>query len=444
MSLKAQRDFIYKKVGYCPSPEQAVIHESPARIKLVAGGERAGKSYSASVGEYMGRFWETPLLWLVAQDYERTRAEFDYICESFMKLGYAFEATKRVDPGEINVSGKFIIQTKSAKDPRRIAVTAPDGIIGCEASQLDYETYLRLLGRAAEKRAWILLSGTFESSLGWYPSLYSRWSAPNAEGAKSFSLPTWSNRAIFPGGREDPEIKRLELNSSPEWFMERYGGIPCPPKGLVFDGFRNEIHTGVGDKFDFEPIYPCYLWVDPGYAHNYSVLVAQKKGEEIWIVDELYEQGLVTSQIIVAAKQKPWFNKVTGGAIDIAGTQHQGMPAPAEIWQKEGHVYLRSQKISIADGIERVKTCFMVDPITNRPKLHINAKCRGLISELGGCPNPHTDRQEVYKYKIDKGGAVLGDAPEDKNNDACKALCYGLVDLLGYTTAKNKRTPHFF
>ena len=444
MSLKIQRDYIYRKLGYKPSAEQAVIHDCPARIKLVAGGERAGKSYSSAVGEYMGRFWETPLLWLVAQDYERTKAEFDYICSSFEKLGIAYEASKRVDPGEISVSGKFLVQTKSAKDPRRIAVKAPDGIIGCEASQLDYETYLRLLGRAAEKRAWILLSGTFESSLGWYPSLYQRWLAPNAEGARSFSLPTWSNLAIFPGGRKDPEILRLEANSSPDWFMERYGGVPCPPKGLVFDVFRNEIHTGVGDKFEFQPAYPVYLWVDPGYAHYYSVLVAQKKGEEIYIVDELYEQGMVTSQMIVAAKQQPWFKYVTGGAIDVAGTQHQGMPAPTEIWAKEADVRLRSQKISIADGIERVKSLLMVNPITNRPKLFINARCRGLISELGGCPNPKTDRQEVYRYKMDKSGTVLGDAPDDKNNDACKALVYGTVDLMGFTSMKKKTKVNFF
>jgi hypothetical protein len=220
--------------------------------------------------------------------------------------------------------------------------------------------------------------------------------------------------------------------------MERYGGIPCPPKGLVFDSFKNEIHAGIKGKFEFEPAYPVQLWVDPGYSHYCAVLVAQKKGDDIYIVDEIYEKGLITSQIIILASQKPWWERVTGGVIDIAGTQHQAMPAPAEIWLQEGRIHLRSQKIMIADGIERVKSCLQVNPLTNKPKLYINAKCKGLISEMGGCPNPDTNQQAVYRWKIDRDGNIIGAVPDDKNNDATKALCYGLVDMLGYSSARNR------
>ena len=277
------------------------------------------------------------------------------------------------------------------------------------------------------------------------PSHYHRWLAPNEEEAQSFSLPTWSNLTIFPGGRQDPEILKLEAASSPEWFQERYGGIPCPPRGLVFGEFRNEIHTGLGGKFSFEPDIPVQLWVDPGFQHYYAVLVVQKKGEDVYVVDEIYEKGLVTSEMVIVAKQKPWFNKVTGGAIDVSGTFHQGMSAPAaEIWLNEGKVFLQSQKIKISDGIERVKSCLLVNPITNRPRLFINARCRGLISEMGGCVNPQSERQEVYSWKMDKDGNVLGDAPKDEHNDACKALAYGLINMLGYTESAKKPTTVYY
>ncbi len=443
MPTRAQQELIFTKLGYRPSDEQWAVHASAARIRLVAGGERGGKSYS-SANDYLSRFWETPLLWLVAADYERTRAEFDYICEGFDKLGIGYNATKQVNPGEINVQGGFKICTVSAKDPRRIAMVAPDGVLGCEASQLDYETYLRLRGRIAEHRGWILLSGTFESSLGWYPSSYLRWRAPNNENAASFSLPTWSNLAIFPGGRQDPEILALEADCSKEWFLERYGGVPCPPKGLVFDEFRNEIHAGIGGDFEYDAAYSVYPWVDPGFDHYYAVLAAQKKGDDIYIIDEIYERGLITSQVVTIAQQKPWWKSVATGAIDVAGTQHQAMAPPAEVWLKEGKVSLRSQRIKIVDGIERVKSLLRVNPITNRPRLFVNARCRGLISELGGCANPHTDRQEVYKWKTDKDGNVLGDQPEDKNNDACKALCYGTVDLIGFANRGRLAKARFF
>lgn len=443
MPNEAQRNLIFEKLGYHPTPEQSPIHNSLARIRLVAGGERSGKSKS-SANDLLGRFYEGKLYWLVAADYERTRAEYDYICDGLDKLQVHYNATKHVDPGEILIEGGFRIITKSAKDPRKLAMEAPDGILVCEASQIDYETYLRLRGRLAEKRGWMLMSGTFESSLGWYVEAYLRGLTLNDEDLVSFSLPTWSNTVIFPGGREDPEIKAIEAATSKEWFMERFGGVPTPPRGLVFTEFSNLIHTGKGDAFEFDPTELVYIWIDPGYQHAYAVEVAQKKGEDVYIIDEIYETGLVTSDIITLAKKKPWWDRVIGGAIDIAGTQHQAMPAPTEVWLREGGIALRSQKIRIQDGVERLKACLKVNPITNRPSIFINTRCQGLISELGGCPSPLDGQTRVYKWRMDKDRQILGEVPEDKNNDAVKATIYGLVDLIGYTPVQRRGEIKFY
>jgi len=447
MADNEQKQEIFRSLGYTPSVEQATVLYSDARYKLIAGGERSGKSYTSAI-EYMGKFWETPLLWLVAADYERTGAEFSYIIDAFDKLNIQCDASKRLDPGEILVysKGKQIcrIVTKSAKDPRKLAVEAPDGIIGCEASQLDYDTFLRIRGRAAEKRAWVLLSGTFESSLGWYPEAFNRYSVANEDGWEAFSLPTWSNLAIFPGGRQDPEILELEKTYSTAWFMERFGGIPCPPRGRVFNEFNNLIHTGAGGDFEFDPALDCEIWVDPGYAGACAVEVAQRKGEHIFIVDEIYEKGLVTSEVITITMQKPWWGNVIGGAIDIAALQHQAMPAPAEIWIKEASLSLRSNKIRIQDGIERVKACLKVNPITNRPQLYVNSKCKGLLSEMGGAPNPFDGQTRVYRWQQDRDGNIVGDVPKDENNHACKALAYGLVDMLGYSETKRRGEIRFW
>lgn len=436
MPNSAQRKIIFDALGYTPTPEQRAVHEHPARVKLGAGGERSGKSY-LSANELLSRFYEGRLYWLVAADYERTRPEFDYICDGLVKLGFDFRASKRVDPGEINVAGGFRIVTKSAKDPRKLAAEAPDGILACEASQLTYEDFLRLRGRLIEKRGWMLMSGSFESSLGWYPEHFSRWQFPdNPLEYKSFSLPTWSNTAVFPLGRNDPEILKIEAEVSKDWFSERFGGVPCPPKGRVFTEFSNAVHTGTGDFFEFDPSLPIYLWIDPGYGHYSAVEVAQKRGDGVFIVDEIYERGLVISEIIDICRQRPWWTKRSTGTIDVSGTYHQGgMPPAAEVWLAEAEVSLTAQKVPIEDGTERMKSMLKVNPLTGRPNLFINAKCRGLISELGGAPNPETGQAAVYKWKTDRDGNIIGDVPEDKNNDAVKATIYGLVDLVGYTDA---------
>ena len=157
------RDYLFDTIGFNPTDEQRIILDSPYRFNLVAGGEQAGKSLIAS--KYLvGRFAETKdrgLYWLVAADYERTRAEFEYLVQDFQNLSILKYASKRVDPGYILLKDDTRIETKSAKDPRTLAMRAPDGILGCEASQLDLETFYRLMGRCAPKRGWMFLSGTF-------------------------------------------------------------------------------------------------------------------------------------------------------------------------------------------------------------------------------------------------------------------------------------------
>uniref|UniRef100_A0A6H1ZI18 Putative terminase n=1 Tax=viral metagenome TaxID=1070528 RepID=A0A6H1ZI18_9ZZZZ len=445
MATNEQIDAILKAIGVYPTSAQHPILYSKQRQVLVAGGERSGKS--AVGADYLTtRMHEGRLFWLVAANYNLTRPEFEYVCRNLERLGYSFTHTKQVDPGQIEVldsKGRLVfnIVTKSSNDPRTLAAEAPDGILVCEASQLDYESYLRLRGRIAEKRGWLFMGGTFESSLGWYPELWERGQAPPAseDDLVSYSMPSWSNTFVYPGGREDPEIKAMETEFSTDWFNERLGGTPCPPKGRVFDEFSTSLHVGAGEAYDFHPTELVHIMIDPGFASAYTVLAAHQQGDKLVVFDEIFERGLVTSEIIKITKQRPWWNRVVSGAIDIAAKQHQAMPAPIEVWLKEAGIYLRSQRLSIRDGIEQIKRFLIINPKTGQSLLRINSRCKGLISEFGGCPSPITNQTGVYRWKTDKDGNVLGDTPDDRNNHAIKALSYGLVDLFGFSPVTTQR-----
>ncbi len=426
------RDYLYDKVGFTPTDEQVAILESPYRFNLVAGGEQAGKSMVAS--KYLlGRFMETEepgLYWLVAADYERTRAEFEYLVQDFATLGILKQASKRVDPGYIVLADGTRIETKSAKDPRTLAMRAPNGILGCEASQLDMETFFRLRGRCAPKRGWMFLAGTFEGSLGWYPQMYTAWAAGADPEAKAYSLPSWTNKYLYPGGREDPEIQRLKEVASDDFYMERIEGKPSPPKGLVFTEFRPDAHVV---DVEYVPDVPVHLWMDPGYAGGYAVEVIQVQGEQIQVIDEIYEVGLVTDEIIDIAKSRPWWPDVKFGVIDIAGNQHQAMAAPAEVWLQQAGLYLSSQKVKINEGTERLKGWLKIDPRTHAPRIVFSPKCIGIMSEFGMAPNPFDGQTRAYRWKTDREGNIVGDTPEDKYNHGIKAIIYGLIDRFGYS-----------
>jgi len=430
-------EYLFSKLDFNPTEKQKPILESRKRFILVAGGEQAGKSMVAS--KYLvSRFLETDepgLYWLVAADYERTKAEFEYLIQDFATLGILAEASKRVDPGRIVLADGTRIETKSAKDPRTLAMRAPNGIIGCEASQLDLDSFHRMRGRCAPKRGWLFLAGTFEGSLGWYPQLFQTWQHPT-EDEQSFSLPSYSNNHLYPGGKSDPEILRLKSMASDDFFMERIEGIPSPPQGLVFGEFRADLHItpdaewSVGD--------PVQLWIDPGYAGAYAVEVVQEINGQVNVIDEIYEQGLITSEIIQIAQSRPWWKDVVGGVIDIAGYQHQAMSAPAEIWLQETGVYLAAQKIRINEGSERLKSFLKPDPISNAPKIVFNPTCKGILSEFGAIPSPMDGQTHAYRWRMDRDGNIVGDTPEDKNNHGVKAVVYGLVDKFGYGHIGNK------
>jgi len=421
------RRVLFEPLGYKPTELQGVVHEDQRRIKLITGGERAGKSY-VGAKEALLAVPVSTLIWVVAQEYATCRPEFEYLVADLVELKLLRSADVSF-PKEGACMFKAIngckVETKSADDFRKLGMVAPDFILACEAAQMSYDAYLRLRGRIAEKRGRMLLTGTMEGSLGWYPEYYLRGQAPDEE-FRSFSLPSWSNQHVYPGGRQDPEILRLEAETPDDIFLERYAAVPCPPSGLIMKEFANAVHVG---DYGYDPGCPVEIAVDPGYGGAYAVLAVQVKESIPYVVDEIYLHGYTTEDIITIMKQRPWGNAVNSGAIDIAAKQHQAMPAPIEVWQKHG-VTLQCKYVEVEPGIELMRTFLKVNPITNRPKIYFNHSCQGIISECGGGKSP-----------IANGGAWTRDVNTgkiiDRNNHSLKAMTYWLVNRFGYTGSRS-------
>ncbi len=425
----------------------------------MAGGEQAGKSVVASLFlirkyfELMAvrsgegsvgmatpddktRRQSPPLYWLVGATYGETQREFRYLEEWFGALNLLEESTKGVDPGRIVLTDGTRIETKSGVDHRTLSKEAPDGIIGCEASQLDSTVFSRMRGRVTARNGWLFLAGTFESSVGWYPQLFKTWRQGGPD-RRSFSLPSWTNRTLYPGGKDDAQLAALQDDSTDDFFMERIAGRPVPPKGLVVPEIRPDVHVR---DVSYVPGLPVRLAIDPGYAGAYAVEALQYiDGREV-IVDEIYERGLVTEEIIAMAQSRRWWPDVEGGVIDVAGYQHHSMAAPAEAWLEDGRVSLSAGRVSINDGTQRLRS-FLKAPAGDRgPKLLIGSHCKGILSELGVTPNPFDGQTRPYRWKTDREGNIVGRVPEDRYNHAIKAVIYHLVDKYGYASRPRANT----
>lgn len=435
------RSLIFDRLGFEPTkPYQEAVVYSGKRFILLSGGERGGKSMICEKCALIRILNKGHgLYWLVAADYERTRAEFDYLVDDFIRLtGDAshVDFSKNINPGHITV-GDITIKTKSSSDPRTLAMEAPDGIIICEASQVDFETFQKCNSRLAEKKGWLILGGTFEGSVGWYAQKYNEWLTSVDPEQQSYRIPSYSNHHIYPGGIDDPEIQRMKREFSDDYFIERIEGLPVPPTGLVFKEFRHERHIKV---IDYVPGLPVRIGVDWGVEHAYAVTARQVVSGVVRVFDEIYERDLITEEIIEIAKHRPWWRDAVGGAIDISGTYRQGaMPPSATEWLRRTGLTLKAQKIAIDKGIERLKGFLKDDPQTKEPRIVFSPRCKGIIAEFGAGPSPFDGQSRAYRWKFDRDGNILGKVPEDRNNDAIKALIYDIIDEYGYSYVNANR-----
>lgn len=365
-----QRHEILQALGLEFYPRQWEVVRSNRRLRIVAGGERAGKSFVSAADMFSRLPWGMEF-WLVGPDYYQPRAEFEYLETWLWQLDAirGKQAIKKPREGswEVRLKSGQLIVTRTSADVRKLAARSVDGILMCEAGQQSYATYLKCLGRTSQSRGFVLASGTFETSFDWYADTFSTWREEEEPEGTAFSLPTWGNIYIFPGGREDPEILRLErlYEPMPGYFMEKCGAQPSPPLGVIFREFSFVHHVQEG--ISYHPDVPVYLGVDPGHGgpSAYAVVVCQFFPDPHWdeleypaedpidycnVVDALYLPGADFDMVKSVVEKAPWYENVRGGAIDCEA------PDERKRWLRHLGIHLTSKKVRIIEGERRLHT----------------------------------------------------------------------------------------
>jgi hypothetical protein len=416
---------------------QSKILYHPARLKYLGGGERAGKSFTAAqygIGRYGADLITNPgpheryVYWLMGEDYAQCRGELEYLQNFLVELDdldIRASSRPRRDQWILSTRHNAQFESHTAADPKKLGVVAPRGIIGCEAGLWNQETYLRFVGRLAEKRGWGICTGSFESSYSHYAGVwYGAQARPSGEEA-AFSLPSWSNPAIYPLGEQDPQILFLKEKFPFHRFMERFGGVPSKPTGTVFHLFDPLRHI---KDIEYDRSLPVQLWVDPGYVHPYAILVVQLPPDgSVRVIDERYLFRHTHKQAIGEVMRQAWWPNVTRIVIDVASKRETtDGPAGERTWELDTGKPVYSAYHLVKDSIARVTDFLSVDRILVSPR------CRGLIAEMGGGPaHPDFPGMTPWKYEVGADGGINVDKPTSKWDDACKALAYGILNVFG-------------
>ncbi len=426
-------------MGKTPNITQQAVEDwwfaCDARFAQILGGERAGKSWLACdmAIPCMDLENKSARYWVVGPDYNQARPEFTYIYEALRDANMVVKESVSMpvnpaSPWSFHTIWGANWQTRSAADIQKLASFSVDGVIMAEAAQHIYESFLKLMGRVSETHGFLLLSGTLERGLPWYEDLYKRWQGENILGARSWSLPAWSNTDIYPGGRDDPAIKELEDTYPEDLFAERFGAEPRKTFGLVLPEFSMSTHV---KRLLPNPKLPVELWMDPG-QHCYAVLFVQNDGPITNVLDRVYTRGKVVHDVIPEVMANKLFKLVlpqSGGVIDNAGKQHQANKSQIELWQELAGISLRAQYVRSDTLIENLRFRLRDTP-TVKPLIYFSSHMTNAKSPQGLALDVLAE-PEMWSWPDRDISRNQARTPVDRNNDAMKALGYGVIDHYG-------------
>lgn len=458
---------IWNAVEFAPAgPEQAGILYGTERFPLLVGGERGGKTTIAEkillphvlllpklqpetflddFGKPLPPRTSNPHFIIFGPSYAEPRREYEFLKDDLMKLGKldpkkCFEP-KGPQPWMLITTDNVVVQTRTTYDPEDIRAISPEGVVIAECGGVSIDAVNRIWGRIASTRGFIIFEGTLEDSNHWWREYLVEGERPNLKGTRTYSIPSWANRVVFPGGENDPEILAWKTRIGDDLFLERVAAKPAPPRMRVLKEFSKE--------FIQEMTIPAgarhELWIDPGYMTAYAVLFVayweEEGGKFFYIYDELYEQNKTTDTMIDLCKKKPtWFNvqNTRRGVIDIGARYHRDSTTSSlEIWKKRLPGFTFNMDLWREDRlIERVRHTFEINKIAIHPRV------RGLIAEAGLGEKVFPEMHE-WRYPVDNNHTVVSEKPIDKWNHSAKALGYGLLNVLGQVERKQKPSVSF-
>lgn len=451
------------EIAYFPSPTQMAAHRSEVSTKQVAGGWRVGKStwLAAELLPYM--FRDKAVIWIVANDYVLARYEFKYIRAWLQWLNVPFmsDSMPNMGPWRLVTGWGAELKTQTAADITKIEGGDLDAAGVAESGLMDPDIINRLRGRVTEKRGPILMSGSLDASEPWYMETFEKYIRGPVDGRswQSWGVPSWENKIVFPGGREDPAILELESTLNEDEFKLKVACQIARPQELVFPEFDKRLQVVPMEFTDIDPTgrkleYPefisndfgmtvnkiilpkrdrVHLTIDPGGGNPqgaYAVLAIRKYDDIIFIIDEVYMKMTTVEEVLAECKTREWWPDVDFAVMDIAGKQKPAMASHAEIWARPENLgfFPAMQYIHIEDGIGHLKS-WIRSPMNKKPRLWVSPDCHGLIREFA-----------LYRYRTIKENRPISEAPIDANNHSIKALIYYLVNRFAFGGKSVKTT----
>ena len=357
-------------------PAQGEVFSATNRFRVLVAGRRFGKSYLACIE-------------LLKAALERPGETYFYCAPTYrMAKDIAWKTLKKIIPNSLvrtknetelrmELVNDSTIELKGTENAAALRGRSLSGVVLDEAAFMEAEVWFEVLRPAlADKQGWALFISTPEGTASWF---YDLWCYVEEDTTGDWRR--WCFTTIQGGNVPPEEVEAARAQLDARTFRQEFEASFENLSGLVAISFNDaNIDKEVRDL----PILPLLLGVDFN-VDPMSGICAVKKGNELWVFDEIIMTGGATTwdfteEVInrygverrIVACPDP-----TGGARKTAGigaTDHS-------ILRKSGfNVSTPRSPWKIRDKITAVNTALLDASNTRRCKIH--PRCRELIKSL--------------------------------------------------------------
>lgn len=280
-----RKDLYFEQTGYTPHAGQRKVHYDSTRHRTLCNGRRWGKTLvggkEAETMAFVKNFMGQPMHgWIIGPNYLDCEKEFRVVYDTFKKLGIDQVSSKflrNVENGNMHIKTDwgFTLECRSAAHPESLVGEGLDFVLLVEAGRHHRKMFTEYVRPAlSDKRGWSMMSGVPEiasdtSLLYW---AYNRGQDPNQKQWASWRMPSWTNSAVFPGGRTDPEILEAKDDLTEDEFDRQYGAKFVERVGRVMKEWDDDAHI---KDLQWNPDWPLYAALDFGYTNDWVWLWIQ-------------------------------------------------------------------------------------------------------------------------------------------------------------------------
>ena len=411
---------VFQALGYKPTEGQWEFHNSDARFKIAVCGRRYGKSTMSARDIIPDLFRKNKRYWIVGPTYYLGEKEFRIIWQDLM-IGMGLAKNKQIKKAYNKKQGNMFIEfpwgtaleVRSATDPDSLVGENLNGVIMAEAAKHNKDTWVKYIRPSlADERGFATFTTTPEG-YNWIYNLYMEALDEENYEYKCWRLPSWENESIFPGGRDDPEIKLMERTMPSSRFAQEIAADFTTFVGKIYPEFTPETHV---KRHEYRPDWPNYQFWDFGFVNALCCLDVQiSPRDEVFVWREAYDKGISLQEMInyFKTRNNPPGYQVVHSFGDAA--DQEAVLMINRLWKP--CIALQESKTNWRDGIEVVKK-FLEERPDGSYGVYVDPSCNNTIREF-----------MTYQMASTKTKNDPMEKPLKKDDHAMDALRYGIMHI---------------